>query len=131
MCICVDYFLFFFFFFFKQKTAYEMRISDWSSDVCSSDLLELVRGRIVLPELYLDRPVIRLERRDDGTPNWAMGASRGSAAVEATVPEERTEFPVIGRLWIEEGVRGYEAPADDVSIVKKVSTATEIGRAHV
>src|SRR3546814_2061134 len=32
----------FFFFFFKQKTAYEMRISDWSSDVCSSDL---TRGR--------------------------------------------------------------------------------------
>src|SRR3546814_9858136 len=29
------------FFFFKQKTAYEMRISDWSSDVCSSDLPEL------------------------------------------------------------------------------------------
>src|SRR3546814_2948946 len=31
-------FYFVFFFFFKQKTAYEMRISDWSSDVCSSDL---------------------------------------------------------------------------------------------
>src|SRR3546814_59223 len=30
------------FFFFKQKTAYEMRISDWSSDVCSSDLDQLV-----------------------------------------------------------------------------------------
>src|SRR3546814_3481448 len=30
--------LFLCFFFFKQKTAYEMRISDWSSDVCSSDL---------------------------------------------------------------------------------------------
>src|SRR3546814_3634700 len=29
-----------FFFFFKQKTAYEMRISDWSSDVCSSDLAQ-------------------------------------------------------------------------------------------
>src|SRR3546814_5582181 len=29
-----------FLFFFKQKTAYEMRISDWSSDVCSSDLIE-------------------------------------------------------------------------------------------
>src|SRR3546814_7560402 len=29
------------FFFFKQKTAYEMRISDWSSDVCSSDLSDL------------------------------------------------------------------------------------------
>src|SRR3546814_3712124 len=33
--LSVDYI----FFFFKQKTAYEMRISDWSSDVCSSDLL--------------------------------------------------------------------------------------------
>src|SRR3546814_20586964 len=32
------YLLFGFVFFFKQKTAYEMRISDWSSDVCSSDL---------------------------------------------------------------------------------------------
>src|SRR3546814_12277100 len=31
--------MFFYFFFFKQKTAYEMRISDWSSDVCSSDLV--------------------------------------------------------------------------------------------
>src|SRR3546814_3168434 len=33
-----------FFFFFKQKTAYEMRISDWSSDVCSSDLRVLLEG---------------------------------------------------------------------------------------
>src|SRR3546814_6136468 len=33
MCVCVV-------FFFKQKTAYEMRISDWSSDVCSSDLAD-------------------------------------------------------------------------------------------
>src|SRR3546814_6827608 len=33
----------FFFFFFKQKTAYEMRISDWSSDVCSSDLIAAYR----------------------------------------------------------------------------------------
>src|SRR3546814_2723135 len=31
----------FYVFFFKQKTAYEMRISDWSSDVCSSDLLSI------------------------------------------------------------------------------------------
>src|SRR3546814_6554058 len=39
-CIFWLYFMvLFIFFFFKQKTAYEMRISDWSSDVCSSDLL--------------------------------------------------------------------------------------------
>src|SRR3546814_13803167 len=41
MCSCfviVVYISLLAFFFFKQKTAYEMRISDWSSDVCSSDL---------------------------------------------------------------------------------------------
>src|SRR3546814_8521902 len=37
MC-CLFFCCLSFFFFFKQKTAYEMRISDWSSDVCSSDL---------------------------------------------------------------------------------------------
>src|SRR3546814_11934928 len=37
----------FYFFFFKQKTAYEMRISDWSSDVCSSDLEGHGHGRHV------------------------------------------------------------------------------------
>src|SRR3546814_16580669 len=36
--------VFFDFFFFKQKTAYEMRISDWSSDVCSSDLIRPAVG---------------------------------------------------------------------------------------
>src|SRR3546814_4526983 len=36
-------------FFFKQKTAYEMRISDWSSDVCSSDLRGLLRHRAPAP----------------------------------------------------------------------------------
>src|SRR3546814_8728991 len=35
------------FFFFKQKTAYEMRISDWSSDVCSSDLFGPPQGKPV------------------------------------------------------------------------------------
>src|SRR3546814_1809163 len=37
-----------FLFFFKQKTAYEMRISDWSSDVCSSDLPLARAGRDVI-----------------------------------------------------------------------------------
>src|SRR3546814_9550692 len=52
-----------FFFFFKQKTAYEMRISDWSSDVCSSDLLQ--------------RQIQRLDR---------AGLYRGEAAVEVEAP---------------------------------------------
>src|SRR3546814_2277661 len=40
LCVCVVVL----FFFFKQKTAYEMRISDWSSDVCSSDLMKKGHG---------------------------------------------------------------------------------------
>src|SRR3546814_7135280 len=38
------------FFFFKQKTAYDVRISDWSSDVCSSDLSAGARQEMLLPE---------------------------------------------------------------------------------
>src|SRR3546814_2376559 len=48
LCTVRSFILVFFvvvsFFFFKQKTAYEMRISDWSSDVCSSDLALLDGG---------------------------------------------------------------------------------------
>src|SRR3546814_3212481 len=49
LLVRVDYFDIIFFF-FKQKTAYEMRISDWSSDVCSSDLFvgEGMVGRVGL-----------------------------------------------------------------------------------
>src|SRR3546814_8840727 len=68
------------FFFFKQKTAYEMRISDWSSDVCSSDLIGGSSEQpiiidaigcgdpghgIALPHIILDRRV------EKGVGNWA------------------------------------------------------------
>src|SRR5213075_3500665 len=51
-------YLFFFFFFFKQKTAYEITRRDWSSDVCSSDLLGLPdrHGLEVLKELHKAKP---------------------------------------------------------------------------
>src|SRR3546814_397958 len=51
------------FFFFKQKTAYEMRISDWSSDVCSSDLLrhQLGGGRGIAVEPGKEAP-LRIKR---------------------------------------------------------------------
>src|SRR3546814_7059772 len=58
----------FFFVFFKQKTAYEMRISDWSSDVCSSDLpplesmacgvLPLCSNRSAIPEVVGEAGVL-------------------------------------------------------------------------
>src|SRR3546814_11630741 len=49
----IDIVLYFVFFFFKQKTAYDMRISDWSSDVCSSDLYQ------AHPARHLPRPAPR------------------------------------------------------------------------
>src|SRR3546814_248975 len=55
-----------FVFFFKQKTAYEMRISDWSSDVCSSDLARGERG-IVL--------AIAQDRRADEYHQIGLGAA--------------------------------------------------------
>src|SRR3546814_5910259 len=46
----------YFLFFFKQKTAYEMRISDWSSDVCSSDLSQ-PRSVPLVPCVPSEKPV--------------------------------------------------------------------------
>src|SRR3546814_6057684 len=73
-----------FFFFFKQKAAYEMRISVWSSDVCSSDLQNL-RDRWTGREDAPDQPIgpaHRLTRRDaqpapDTEQGEAAAAGRG------------------------------------------------------
>src|SRR3546814_16709085 len=62
------------FFFFKQKTAYEMRISDWSSDVCSSDL----GGRPGRAPVVRAGPAVpRRARR--GEPGRRRGGRRGAA----------------------------------------------------
>src|SRR3546814_15137991 len=53
-----------FFFFFKQKTAYEMRISDWSSDVCSSDLGGSGPSALLRPRPRPPRPAPPRPRRD-------------------------------------------------------------------
>src|SRR3546814_8421166 len=46
-------------FFFKQRTAYEMRISDWSSDVCSSDLILLLQLPVMLLFLVTSYVVLK------------------------------------------------------------------------
>src|SRR3546814_3058530 len=53
------------FFFFKQKTAYEMRISDWSSDVCSSDLGQRVHIAGGGDEIGIGQPQAMLHRAGD------------------------------------------------------------------
>src|SRR3546814_5793841 len=81
------------FFFFKQKTAYEMRISDWSSDVCSSDLAsprrpcaELGQDPVSGPRGLRSRPGSGRARRNGGVePNAGAlpsGCRRPSAQDE-------------------------------------------------
>src|SRR3546814_3320360 len=73
----------FLFFFFKQKTAYEMRISDWSSDVCSSDLNSGPGGNDLAPA------------RD-----WlALADAFYAASVEST--------PAIPVIWGTDAVHGH------------------------
>src|SRR3546814_3314651 len=75
-------------FFFKQKTAYEMRISDWSSDVCSSDLLrgipetEVLFEDLEIGEDWLLQPPQGL-RRGFGALMSAYNAQRVGAATVA------------------------------------------------
>src|SRR3546814_3767806 len=74
-----------YFFFFTQKTAYEMRISDWSSDVCSSDL----RADCL---------------RINGTPAGRIGPTRRRALGLGVVPEERNGHGAVAELSLAENV---------------------------
>src|SRR3546814_483413 len=76
------------FFFFKQKTAYEMRISDWSSDVCSSDLaLDEPGDAVEVGDLLADqaRGDELVDRRDDRAMGVAGDHRRGRRLAVADV----------------------------------------------
>src|SRR3546814_17529912 len=64
-----------FIFFFKQKTAYEMRISDWSSDVCSSDLCEFLWAGG-----YKENASPLIRDRNEGDPGWVGRLAESRAA---------------------------------------------------
>src|SRR3546814_4597690 len=86
-------------FFFKQKTAYEMRISDWSSDVCSSDLL-FRRGPVL-------HRIVQAEGPERLLPEWWH-----VAVPDADLPPARDYFRVedaeaIGRASRRERVCQY------------------------
>src|SRR3546814_2867579 len=82
------------FFFFKQKTAYEMRISDWSSDVCSSDLIVVAAHA----GIGLVRRAAGQDLRIGGR-HMAMGAAdqRGAAVAEMAHRHLRSEERRVGK----------------------------------
>src|SRR3546814_9812584 len=67
-------------FFFKQKTAYEMRISDWSSDVCSSDLI------ILGPEMRSTGEVMGIDR------SFERAFAKSQLGAGVVLPENGTVF---------------------------------------
>src|SRR3546814_8424436 len=85
-----------FFFFFKQKTAYEMRISDWSSDVCSSDLVTAVK-----PENFADWHALTTEVVLQRLDADVSGLSHSEAAARLTahgpnaLPTSTVAHPVL------------------------------------
>src|SRR3546814_8020597 len=93
--------LWFVFFFFKQETAYEMRISDWSSDVCSSDLRQITGfGRLIVErgDIALKLGIRRFAEYDDRDiglflEDAALGERRNAARVAhrlvQRLPEDR------------------------------------------
>src|SRR3546814_7630695 len=86
--------LFVIFFFFKQKTAYEMRISDWSSDVCSSDLAERLRAhRLGDHHAFLDldalQEQVRADQRTEEGAEAVEGLAEGQAEMAAFLIAER------------------------------------------
>lgn len=104
----------------------------------SIEIWELLRGRIVLPELNFVRPQIVIEKLDEDRKNWKFGQSSkkgpskkgpdgGKVAKEAVAPEDRTEFPVIGRLTIEGGRLVYRDAPAKLFVDTKVSMAIGTG----
>src|SRR3546814_18221296 len=82
----------FVFFFFKQKTAYEMRISDWSSDVCSSDL-QYYGEQLPPREIILDREIEDVELLQD-----AFSAAAGRRVqVKTSVRGDRAGYLDLAR----------------------------------
>src|SRR6184192_3012335 len=79
---------FFFFFFFKQKTAYEMSIGDWSSDVCSSDLVDN-RGK--LTEIYPLNP--------SGSPQGIAGVTTTDGRFTILMPHPERGFRAAQHSW--------------------------------
>src|SRR3546814_3296536 len=115
----------FFFFFFKQKTAYEMRISDWSSDVCSSDLgalhlrAQVTRGgqaedylvwRFSAPE-QLDL-LSEIARHLDGPAGLTLGQAGVMGALVSAEGRLRAANPAFLLRALGEGDRAHYAGRD-------------------
>src|SRR3546814_5705003 len=85
--LSLSYFFISLFFFFKQKTAYEMRISDWSSDVCSSDLTAARTSRAFGPATFITaQPVVTFSTKTFRSVHSHCSHSLKMSVIAATWP---------------------------------------------
>lgn len=85
----------------------------------------LITGRMELPEIVLRAPKIALEKDAEGRVNWNF-ASGAETAGEAVAPDERREFPVVGRLVIEDGRLSYRDATRALELDGKIATAKAV-----
>lgn len=94
-------------------------------------LWPLLAGRVELPALRLIRPRIALEKNAEGEANWKFGDNpRAAAAAQAAVPEQRTTFPIIDYLAVEDGRLAYHDAQAGIAIDSHIATATGGDPAH-
>jgi AsmA family protein len=85
----------------------------------------LTKFRLVLPAVTISQPKIVLEKNADGSANWEF--SSAPAATGAVVPQERTGFPVIEKLVIQDGMLSFDNRETKTQIELKVSEAEGAG----
>src|SRR3546814_7268913 len=118
----------YFIFFFKQKTAYEMRISDWSSDVCSSDLTKQLRKAL---DDMAEEGVTQVFYPEIGA-NWVIGVV-GQLQLDVLLSRLEAEYKVAAGLEMAPFETARWVSADDPADLKAFTdlNRAEIGRAHV
>lgn len=90
-------------------------------------LLDLLVGRVTLPEVTIDKADIRLEKNEKGVGNWKLGPSLAGAATEGAVPEDRHEFPLLGNLKIDHSQLRYFDPQNKLDLKSEISLAEGSG----
>src|SRR3546814_8068071 len=105
-------------FFFKQKTAYEMRISDWSSDACSSDLSQYIAGPFAGQQLAdAGANVIKVERPDWGDPMRNFASDKAPLYGANFLAFNRNKRSIELNLQTPEGVETFRALAARADVV--------------
>src|SRR3546814_7682400 len=122
LCICSC-----FIFFFKQKTAYELRISDWSSDVCSSDLIKVDNADPLAAVSAVRRAAPSAKLVVDANQAWTVDELKKFMPTLVKLGVDLLEQPV--KVGFDDGLQDYQSPIP-ICADESINPA-EIGRAHV